>query len=158
MGARLVVNVGTPEQRDALLQHFHDQWSSQNLVMNQWLSLQSTRPADDCVETVRALQTHPLFDWRNPNKLRALVGAFAAGNPVAFHREDGAGYALLADTVAHIQADNPQIAARMLTPLTRWRRYAHNQAKMRAELERIAGLDNLSRDVFEVVNRSLAGD
>jgi aminopeptidase N len=155
-GARLVVNLGTQAERETLLAHFHDQWSSQSLVMNQWLSLQATRPAEDCVEAVRALREHPVFDWRNPNKLRSLIGAFAAGNTIAFHRADGAGYALLAETVAHIQADNPQIAARMLSPLTRWRRYAQGQKLMRNELERIANLDNLSRDVFEVVSRSLA--
>lgn len=155
-GARLVAHLGEAGQRDAILTDFYQRWSAETLVVNQWLSLQATRPEADCVETVKTLLDHPAFDRRNPNKLRALVGAFAGANPVAFHRADGAGYALLADIVCDIQRDNPQIAARMLTPLTRWRRYAHGQEAMRAQLERIGSLADLSRDVFEVVERSLA--
>ena len=84
------------------------------------------------------------------------MGAFSAANPLAFHRADGAGYQLLGDVITRIQSSNPQIAARMLAPLTRWRRYAGGQDAMKAELERIAGIDSLPKDVFEVVNRSLA--
>ncbi|MGD2009154.1 MAG: aminopeptidase N C-terminal domain-containing protein, partial [Cellvibrionales bacterium] len=99
---------------------------------------------------------HPAFDWRNPNKLRALVGAFASANPVAFHRADGAGYELLGDAIERLQSANPQVAARLCAPLTRHARYADCAAEaMRRQLERIAGLENLSRDVYEVVSRSL---
>jgi aminopeptidase N len=107
------------------------------------------------VDAVLALQDHPAFDWRNPNKIRALVGVFANANPLAFHRQDGAGYRLLADAIIRMQAANPQIAARLCTPLTRFKRYAHGVDLMRAELERIASVEGLSRDVFEVVDRSL---
>jgi len=88
--------------------------------------------------------------------LRALVGAFASANPLAFHRPDGQGYALLGDVIERIQQSNPQIAARMLTPLTRWRRYASGHQAMRDQLERIAAIKGLPKDVFEVVSRSLA--
>ena len=98
---------------------------------------------------------HEAFDWRNPNKLRALIGAFAGGNPIAFHRADGAGYRLMGDVIERVQASNPQIAARMLAPLTRWRRYANGRDAMRGELERLAAIDPLPKDVFEVVNRAL---
>jgi aminopeptidase N len=155
-GARLVMQFGSAERRQALLDDFYRQWSGQALVVNQWLSLQATRPSEDAVDDVSTLLEHPAFDWRNPNKLRALVGAFASANAIAFHRPDGAGYRLLTDTVVRIQADNPQIASRMLGPLTRWKRYASGQALMREQLQRVADLDDLSRDVFEVVNRSLA--
>ncbi len=154
-GARLIAHLGDADAREVLLEEFYQRWSHQNLVVNQWLTLQATRPAADCVDAVMGLRSHEAFDWRNPNKLRALVGGFASGNPVAFHREDGAGYALLGDTVRRIQADNPQVASRLLTPLTRWRRYLSGQAAMRAQLEAIAAMDDLSRDVFEVVSRSL---
>jgi aminopeptidase N len=123
--------------------------------VNQWLTIQATRPAEDCVESVSALMGHQAFDWRNPNKLRALVGAFAGGNPIAFHRADGAGYRLMGDVIERVQASNPQIAARMLAPLTRWRRYASGQDAMRAQLERLAAIDPLPKDVYEVVNRAL---
>ena len=124
-------------------------------MVNQWLTVQATRPDPDCVESVLALMQHEAFDWRNPNKLRALIGAFAGGNPIAFHRADGAGYQLMGDVIERVQASNPQIAARMLAPLTRWRRYATGQDAMRGELERLAAIDPLPKDVFEVVNRAL---
>jgi len=134
---------------------FYAKWHHEALVVNQWLTIQATRPAEDCVESVSALMGHQAFDWRNPNKLRALVGAFAGGNPIAFHRADGAGYRLMGDVIERVQASNPQIAARMLAPLTRWRRYASGQDAMRAQLERLAAIDPLPKDVYEVVNRAL---
>ena len=118
--------------------------------------MQATRPSADCVSEVTALTHHAAFDWRNPNKVRSLISAFAGANPTAFHALDGGGYRLLGDAVRRLQSDNPQIAARMLAPMTRWRRYDHGQAVMRNELESIAALNGLSQDVYEVVNRSLS--
>ena len=105
---------------------------------------------------MNALTEHEAFDWRNPNKVRSLISAFATANPTAFHRLDGSGYRLLGGAVQRLQAANPQIASRMLTPLTRWRRYGHGQDLMRAELQSLADISDLSQDVFEVVQRSLA--
>ena len=143
------------EKREAVLADFYSRWQHEALVVNQWLTVQATRPDVDCVESVRALMTHPTFDWRNPNKLRALIGAFAGANPIAFHREDGAGYRLMGEVIERLQASNPQIAARMLAPMTRWRRYAVGQEAMRGELERLAAIDPLPKDVFEVVTKAL---
>ncbi len=156
-GARSVIHHAAEPLRADIIDAFYSGWQHQALVVNQWFSVQATRPAADAVESVQHLMTHQAFEWRNPNKLRALVSAFASGNPVAFHRQDGAGYALLADTVAKVQAANPQIAARMLAPLTRFRRYAHGAEKMQLVLEELTAIDNLSRDVFEVLDRSLNG-
>jgi aminopeptidase N len=142
--------------REKRLADFYRRWKSESLVVNQWFTVQATRPHASCVDSVRDLLEHESFDWRNPNKLRALVGAFSAANPVGFHRTDGDGYRLLGDVVERIQSSNPQIAARMLAPLTRWRRYARGQETMRAQLERISLIDGLPKDVFEVVSRSLA--
>ena len=146
-----------PEQRAQRLDDFYGQWKHEALVVNQWLTVQATRPDPGCVEDIRALLDHEAFDWRNPNKLRALVGAFAGGNPIAFHRADGAGYRLMGEVIERVQASNPQIAARMLAPLTRWRRYEQGQQAMRAELERLAAIEPLPKDVFEVLSRALAG-
>ena len=146
-----------PEQRAQRLDDFYEQWQHEALVVNQWLTVQATRPDPGCVEDIRALLDHEAFDWRNPNKLRALVGAFAGGNPIAFHRADGAGYRLMGEVIERVQASNPQIAARMLAPLTRWRRYEQGQQAMRAELERLAAIEPLPKDVFEVLSRALAG-
>jgi aminopeptidase N len=144
------------DTRRTTLGKFFATWQHEALVVNQWFSLQATRLSTDSVEDVASLTEHQAFDWRNPNKVRALVGAFASANPVGFHRADGAGYRLLADAVIKLQEDNPQIAARLCVPLTRFRRYAAGQTSMREQLERIAAVENLSRDVFEVVQRSLS--
>tara|TARA_Y100000991_G_scaffold116691_1_gene88043 strand:+ start:1203 stop:3809 length:2607 start_codon:yes stop_codon:yes gene_type:complete len=152
---RWITHYEQVEKREAALADFYSRWQHEVLVVNQWLTVQATRPGMDCVESVRALMTHPAFDWRNPNKLRALIGAFAGANPIAFHREDGAGYRLMGEVIERLQASNPQIAARMLAPITRWRRYAVGQEAMRAELERLAAIDPLPKDVFEVVTKAL---
>ena len=52
---------------------------------------------------------------------------------------------------------NPQVAARLLGPLTRWRRYdANRQRLMKAQLERLLSQPGLSRDVHEIAAKSLA--
>jgi dipeptidyl aminopeptidase/acylaminoacyl peptidase len=107
----------------------------------------------------RALTTHPAFDARNPNKLRAVYGAFAQFNLRNFHAPDGRGYKFLGDAVLRLDRTNPQIAARLATPLTRWRRYDRTrQLAMRAVLEDMAASEGLSKDLYEVVSKSLAGD
>jgi aminopeptidase N len=100
---------------------------------------------------------NPVFTLKNPNKVRALIGAFANANLVNFHAEDGSGYRFLADQIITLNRLNPQIASRLLTPLTRWKKYGPaRQALMRAELERILASGELSSDVYEVVSKSLA--
>ena len=153
---RWLVEYAADSERQTWLDDFLQQWSHEALVVNQWFTVQATRAHENCVESVANLLEHPAFDWRNPNKLRALIGAFGSANPLAFHRADGAGYQLFGDVIVRLQASNPQIAARMLTPLTRWRRYARGQGTMRAQLERLQALQGLPKDVAEVVNRSLA--
>ena len=105
---------------------------------------------------VQDLLAHEAFDVRNPNKVRAVIGAFSAQNLVHFHAEDGSGYRFLADKVIELDKINPQIAARQLGPLTRWRKLnAPLQEKMREELQRILLSGTLSPDVFEVVSKSV---
>ena len=101
---------------------------------------------------------HPAFDWKNPNKIRSVVGAFAGQNLAAFHNPDGSGYDFLADQVRRLDDSNPQIAARLVAPLTRWQKFAPAYSgQMKSALERIRDKDGLSRDVYEVVHKSLAG-
>ena len=144
-----------PSAREAALEADYQQGRHEALVVNQWLQVQAAMPQEGALQRVTELLSHPDFDLRNPNKVRALVGTFANQNPVNFHRLDGGGYRFLADRVAELNAINPQIAARLLTPLTRWRQYTGREMRMRAELERLAGLADLSPDVFEVVDKSL---
>ena len=141
---------------ERLLADFLDRYRSEALVVDQWFATQALSAAPGTLDRVKALTKHEAFDARNPNKIRSLVGAFCSQNPVCFHAEDGSGYAFLVDWVIDLNASNPQIGARLLTPLTRWQRYDEaRQAKMRAALERVAAVEDLSRDIYEVVSKSL---
>jgi aminopeptidase N len=100
---------------------------------------------------------HPAFNIRNPNKVRSLIGVFCSANQINFHAIDGSGYALLGDTVMLLDSINPQIAARMLRMLSRWRRYDEpRQLLIQQQLEKIANSDGISKDVYEVASKSLA--
>ncbi|WP_447553229.1 aminopeptidase N [Vreelandella sp. EE22] len=137
------------------LKAFGEKWASDSLVMDQWFTVQVLRPQPDVLERVEYLMDHPAFSIKNPNKVRALIGAFTQ-NRVNFHRLDGKGYKLLADVVIELDRLNPDIAARLITPLTRWQRFDESrQALMRGELTRISK-EPLSSNVFEVVDKALA--
>ncbi len=141
----------------ALLQDFEARWRHEALALNLWFSVQAQRPHAGALEDVRALLGHRDFELRNPNRVRALIGAFCSGNAPGFHRVDGAGYRFLGEQVKVLDPMNPQVAARLLAPLTRWRRHAPLHADgMRAVLESLRALPALSPDCFEVVNKSLA--
>ncbi|MBI5656793.1 MAG: aminopeptidase N [Geobacter sp.] len=156
MGALVpLCSCNCPERRD-ILAGFYDCWQDDRLVIDKWFSLQATSTLPDTLKEVTGLLEHPAFELTNPNRFRALVGAFSQGNQVRFHDRSGAGYRLLGEQLGRLIPVNPQVAARLLTPLTRWHRFdSGRQALMRAELERILALPALPRDVYEVVSKSL---
>ncbi|BCR25123.1 aminopeptidase N [Aquipseudomonas alcaligenes] len=157
--AALAVLVNSPfaTEKAEALKAFAEHFKDNALVMDQWFSVQAACALPGGLARVQALMQHPAFTMKNPNKVRALIGAFAGQNLVNFHAADGSGYRFLADQVISLNATNPQIASRQLGPLTRWRKYdASRQALMRGELERILASGELSSDVFEVVSKSLA--
>ncbi|WP_418138834.1 aminopeptidase N [Marinomonas sp. RS-M-Aa-14] len=138
-----------------LLADFYEQWQSEPLVVNKWLMLSASQEQENALSTVKGLLEHPAFDLKNPNKVRSVLGGF--GQSVSgFHKADGSGYQFLADQIIVLNKRNPQIASRLCTPLTRWKKLQPElSVKMKAELERILAED-LSKDVFEVVSKSLA--
>jgi aminopeptidase N len=152
---RAVLRDGDEGDGAALLEDFYARFADETLAMNHWLAVQAESTRGDAVARVQALMQHPAYDPSNPNKIRALIGSFANANAVSFHREDGAGYRLLGSAIEELNERNPQIASRLLTPLTRWRNYPVGGDTMRGELERLAALPSLSRDVYEVVSKSL---
>ena len=153
----VVVNSPFEAEKAAALASFADHFKDDPLVMDQWFSVQAGSTLPGGLQRVQQLMEHPAFTLKNPNKVRALVGAFAGQNLINFHAADGSGYRFLADLVIQLNALNPQIASRQLAPLTRWRKYdSARQALMKAELERIRNSGDLSSDVFEVVSKSLA--
>ncbi len=150
-----LVHADAPQAASALAA-FHDRWKDDSVVMDKWFAVQAMAPAGAPLERVRALTEHPLFDWLNPNRFRSLVGAFAAGNPSAFHAADGSGYAFLADWLIRLDAKNPQTTARMAGAFETWGIYdAARQRLIREQLRRIAAAPGLSRDTGEMVARML---
>lgn len=142
--------------RDQLLADFEQKWQHDGLVMDKWFVLQATRPDENVLEIVQDLLTHPSFNFKNPNRVRSLVGAFASQNPSAFHAIDGSGYRFLVDMLIKMNESNPQVAARLIEPLIKLSRYdTQRQTLMRRGLERLKGLDNLARDLFEKIEKAL---
>ncbi|MEB7584388.1 aminopeptidase N [Serratia rubidaea] len=143
--------------RDELMTAFDERWHQDGLVMDKWFVLQATSPAADVLNTVRGLLQHRSFSLSNPNRTRSLVGAFASANPSAFHAPDGSGYQFLAEILSDLNTRNPQVAARLIEPLIRLKRYdAGRQALMRKALEQLKELENLSGDLFEKISKALA--
>ena len=137
---------------------FYDKWKGEPLVIDKWFALQARSPAPDALGRVLGLTAHPAFEARNPNRLRALVQNFTAGNPARFHDPSGAGYRFLADQILATDSFNPSVAARILEPLGGWRRYRTDLAAlMRAELARVAASPGLSKNVLELAEKALAG-
>jgi len=141
----------------AALADFYECWKGDPLVLDKWFALQAVSPQVHTFEVVKQLAEHPDFNIKNPNRVRSLMGSFAMRNPARFHRADGAAYRFHADFIMQLDKLNPQVAARMLTPLSQWRRYdSGRQEKMRAELQRILDCGSCSKDVYEIVSKSLA--
>ena len=155
MALFLLIDIDRPE-RQAALDDFYARFRDDPLVIDKWLSLQAISDLPDTLARVKALMSHPAFSLKKPNKVRALIGAFTAGNLLRYHAADGSGYAFHADRILELDPLNPQIAARLLAPLGRWRRFdPGRQAKMKSALERILAAPKLSRDVYEIASKSL---
>jgi aminopeptidase N len=151
-----LVNADGAEKENALAS-FYDKWQADPLVLDKWFSLQATSRLPDTLDNVKALTKNAAFSIKNPNKVRALIGAFCNANPVRFHEASGAGYKFLADNIIKLDALNPQVAARMSNAFSQWRRYDEGlQKKMRKQMERIISEENISRDVYEVMSKSLS--
>jgi len=150
-----IVNSNNPAKENCLA-GFYQQWQNEALVIDKWFSLQASSSQSDTLNTVQKLLQHPAFDLKNPNRVRALVGAFSQANPVHFHAASGLGYQFLADQVIALNTLNPQVASRMVSALTSWRRFDESrQTLIKQQLERIINTENISKDVFEVANKSL---
>ncbi|MEM1375932.1 MAG: aminopeptidase N [Pseudomonadota bacterium] len=138
------------------LDTFRNQHAGEPVVLDKWLSIQAMVPDENTLDTITHISRMALFSWRNPNRVRALLGAFATGNPVAFNRPDGASYAFFCDSVLKLDGINPQVAARLMTAMRSWRdlepvrRDAAHDA-----LKKLSANANLSRDLSDIVGRTL---
>jgi aminopeptidase N len=152
---RLLVKYADESVYQPALDCFLIQWKNDAQVLEQWFRVQLARTDEKTLERVSALLEHRLFEYQNPNKVRAVIGAFAMGNIEGFHAKDGSGYRFLANQVEKLDALNPQIAARLVGPLIKWQSYdAHRGEKMKGALEGLFS-KKLSNDLYEIVSKSL---
>ena len=144
--------------REMLLEDFFDRWQQEALVVDLWFNLQA-QSSVLTLEQIRALEEHPAFEIKNPNRARALFSVFGAYNHRRFHAIDASGYRFVAEAVARMDSFNPSLAARVCTPLTQWRRFdALRQDEMRDALRKLAASEQMSKDLYEVVTKALADD
>ena len=142
--------------REQDLEKFHQKWKQDTLVMDIWFALQAGAKSTE-VEKIRELMEHPAFDQNNPNKVRALIGTFCSGNLKNFHDQSGKGYRFLADEILRLDQVNPYLAARMLTPFNRWRKFdAQRQQIMKEQLLKIKTTAGLSKNTYEIAAKSLS--
>ncbi len=151
---KALVNTESSQKGKALAEFYH-KWQHDALVVDKWFALQASSKLPGTLQHVKKLLHHEAFDIKNPNKVYSLIGAF--GNNLAhFHVASGEGYRFLAEVVLQLNALNPQVAARMIKPLTDWKRYdAKRQKLMREQLELLSKNPMLSPDIFEIVTKSL---
>ncbi|QIK96783.1 aminopeptidase N [Sphingomonas sp. HDW15A] len=155
-GALAVLSMLDAPSREEAFADFYRRYREDSLVIDKWFALQASAPRSDALDMVEALRGHADFTMKNPNRLRALAGGLAA-NHWRFHSPDGRGYQMLADFVIEADSINPQVAARLVPPLGRWRRLEQGRSSlMKAELERIVAAPGLSKDTFEQASKSLA--
>jgi aminopeptidase N len=156
-GALMTLVNGLSDKREAALDIFYHRYSDNALVLDKWFQTQALATRADTAEAVEELAKHRDFTLANPNRARALVGAFAI-NQRAFHSGEGRGYRFVADQLIALDKLNPQTAAKLVPPLGRWKRFDEARAaRMRAELERILAVPGLSKDMTEQVSKSLEG-
>jgi aminopeptidase N len=157
MGALEALKLIGGEAFEEALTAFYARWKHEPLVVDKWFSIQARAPGPGAVGRAVGLTAHPAFDAKTPNRLRALVSSFSQLNPSAFHDPSGAGYRFLADQILAVDRFNPMVAARLIEPLGGFRRYRPELADlMKAQLERIAAAEGLSKNVYELATRALA--
>ncbi|MEC8229104.1 MAG: aminopeptidase N C-terminal domain-containing protein, partial [Pseudomonadota bacterium] len=140
-----------------LMQQFEQRWHNDPLVLDKWFGLHATCPRDDILAQLTLLRQHPQFSQQNPNRVRAVVGSFAFYNTTGFHADDGSGYQFLTDYLIELDTTNPQVASRLVTPLTQWQHYnGERQALMKRQLSRLLDNKNLSKDLYEKVSKALS--
>ncbi|MDX1554417.1 MAG: aminopeptidase N [Xanthomonadales bacterium] len=153
---RALVFSGSP-RAEGVLAAFESRWRDDALVMDKWFAIQASRPSADTVDDLEGLMSHPAFSMTNPNKVRSVIGMFAAANPTGFHAAHGRGYQFVAEKVIELDRINPQVAARLVSAFNAWKRYDPDRREMMAKaLRRVLGQSALSPDVSEIVTNALA--
>ncbi|MGB0894900.1 MAG: aminopeptidase N [Parashewanella sp.] len=156
LGALKALNTTDYESKQALMTSFQQKWLATPLVMDKWFVLQATNNSDSVIEKIIELTEHQAFSFNNPNRVRSLIGTFAAANIEQFHRQDGKGYEFITDMLIRLNSVNPQVAARIITPLIQFSKFDEaRQNKIKQCLQKLMDLPDLSKDLFEKVSRAL---
>lgn len=156
MAALSVLSQIECDERKQALDDFYSRWSKDEHVIDKWFIVQATSTLPSTLENVKALLSNPSFSMRKPNKVRALIGAFASANPLRFNAADGSGYSFVAERLIELDRLNPQVAARMLHAFGHWRRFDQKRRDLqRTTLEQIVETEGLSKDCFEIASRTL---
>ena len=151
-----LVNHAADSDAESALESFYQRWQQDTQVVELWFGLQSCSAKRGTLDAVRQLMQHPAFEVKNPNKVRAVIGGFANRNFTQFHSPDGSGFEFVAEQVIALDKLNPQVAARLVTPITRWKKYAAPlDGKMQRALQSVMDSGQLSRDLYEVVSKSM---
>ena len=159
MGALIALNNCRAEERNEALEKFYTKWQGNQLVIDKWFTLHASSFRHGTIRQIEKLMKHDAFSMTSPNRVRALIGTFCNSNQIQFHSRDGAGYTFLAKQVTKLNDTNPQIAARLLTPLSRWRHLDGDRQKLiKSSLENILADKKISRNVFEIANKILGND
>jgi aminopeptidase N len=157
MAALEILALHDRPERAHVLDDFYARYADDPLIIDKWLALQAAIPEAATLERVEALTAHPSFSMGNPNRVRSLIGSFAQVNHTQFNRLDGAGYNFIANVVLELDPKNPQVAARLMGAFRSWRALeAKRRAQAEAALRRVAAAPSLSRDVHDIVARTLA--
>ena len=157
MAALSTLSLHAVSERAAALEDFYQRYRDDPLIIDKWFTLQATAPNPATLARVRELAGHPAFSPGNPNRVRALIGAFAQANQTQFNRADGAGYDFVAENVLMLDGANPQLAARLLSAFKSWRALEPGRrGRAEAALRRVAAQPNLSRDTADIAQRALA--
>ena len=137
------------------MQSFFDKWAKHPLVIDKWFALQGMRNHSRGIKALEDLISHADYDRRNPNRVRALIGSFASGNPHIFHAIDGSGYNFFTEQILDVDSRNPQIAARLLGVYEVWRKLDDTrQGLIKNELKKIIRTKP-SKNVLEIAAKTL---
>ena len=157
MAALSTLSLCDVPERAATLDDFYARYADDPLIVDKWFTLQATIPEPATLDRVKALTGHRAFSFANPNRVRALIHAFALANQREFNRADGAGYDFVVDTVLALDRKNPQLAAKLLAALKSWRVLEPGRRAMAEKaLQQVAAAPSRSPDVADIVQRALA--
>ena len=140
-----------------LLKNFYNEFQNDKILLEKWFQIKSSynNLYFDGINSVKSILKDKNFEYKNPNFVRAIISSFQNNNIELFHSRDDSGYKFVANQIITIDKINPQIAARVITPMTNISKFNYNTKKRMKRYLKIILNSNPSNDVFEVISKSL---